>query len=178
MSGLTLLRYLLIPAVVVASAMPATLRAQSTWGRALMVTSDQEVGIVLPVARRLALRPDARFEYRVTSGGFPRSRAWFAVVGVSLLHTLHEDERLTTYLAPRIGTVLDGYEPDPGGESTNVNVSLAYGASGRITDRLSVFGEVGPEFDYTENSPVVGPPPTIVFRRWLVGTRLGVTIRF
>jgi hypothetical protein len=157
----------------------SALSAQEGRGNALVIGGAGQLGMLFEASDRLAIRPDLSYVRGSSNSSFGSGSSWDLVVGLATLHYLSREDRLRTYWTPRVSIAFEGSAPSIDGEQDSYTVSVALGARGNVTDRFSLFGEVGPELDYRETSATLGGNTfTSTSRQWSIANRVGVNLRF
>jgi hypothetical protein len=141
------------------------------------------IGVHLRVSEGLTIRPEISFTGTSVDQATIETSSWNLGVNVSALFTVHGDDRLRTYVAPRLeyARVSTNTSSDillvPVSLDSGRNVWGAtglFGARYSLSDRFALFGELGFGFSKTTLSDLDAQQPSI--RNW--GTRTGVGVVF
>jgi hypothetical protein len=158
-------------------AVAAPAAAQEVDRFSLVIGGHAHAGVLIPLTKSISLRPDLQLRRSSFSTAAIASTQTLAVVGLATLHYLSREDRLRTYLSPRLATQFRQRDPDDDTETDYLLVSLSYGVNGAVTDRLGVFAEAGPQLAYSESTNPAFPPKVITRDLAVVGV-IGVTFRF
>lgn len=142
------------------------------------------IGVHIPVADVVTIRPEVSFSATSVTDATIDTSSWNLGLSVSVLVALYRDDRLRTYIAPRLEygrastdsssstvvlpTTLDSDRNTWGG-------SGLFGAQYSLSSRFGVFGELGFGFSTTRLPAPVGTPRPSA-QSW--GTRTAVGIVF
>lgn len=152
------------------------LQAQDERRISLVVDGNGTAGLLIPITDGIALRPDFTYgRSSISSGRGLSGDSYSAMVGLSVLRYLSSEERLRTYVVPRVG--------HSWGSASNMrayDLSASFGGHADVVRRLGLFAETGVRFGYSETRidvPIVGEMLTIS-RNWRLISNVGATIRF
>ncbi len=145
----------------------------------LVIGGPGMAGLLVPVGSRTGIRLDLTLQHNSSSNTLGGGEVTFLTVGMSTLHQLRRlDDVLTMYVAPRLA-VREIYEDDPLGDTDQYQASVSLGFAGRITERLHLFAEIGPNLVYQESSIEFGGiSQRSTSRSWSIANSVGVTFRF
>lgn len=150
--------------------------AQSAERVSLVIGGPSHVGLAIPLGARFTLRPDLAYDYNTIGGSVGDASNSELQFGIGLLHELSRDDRLRTYIVPRVAFF--AFTGDSPVDIEQYLVSLSAGAHGAITDRFGIFAEVGPGLEYSERTTSAPFPGTAVLRSWSIRSGIGATVRF
>lgn len=117
---------------------------------ALVIAGPSTVGLQFPITARLMLRPDLSLTRLTFNVAGNETKFVNVGVGIGVLVTLSEIERLHTYVAPRVALSRNTF--DDGSFTDLWFFDAAFGVAAPLTSRLAIFGEVGPRVTYTDQS--------------------------
>ena len=147
------------------------------------------IGIIWHASGKVAIRPELTLTGGSSSGTSSTSATfdgsnWAVGTGLGVLLYLHTDDHLKTYFSPRVTYARTSVtnSNNTGANSTTAKLTSAnYGATGsfgaqyELSDKFSLFGEVGAGVNHTTGSSdgLLGKTTT---NTW--GTRSGVGVIF
>jgi len=151
------------------------LQAQDERRVSLVVDGNGTAGLLFPITDGIALRPDFTYgRSSISSGRGLSGDSYSAMVGLSVLRYLSSEERLRTYVVPRVGYSWGS------ARQRSYDLSAAFGGHADIVRRLGLFAETGLRFGYSEarfDVPLSGEMLT-VSRSWRLNSSVGATLRF
>jgi hypothetical protein len=141
------------------------------------------IGIHIPVSRVVTIRPEISFSGTSLEDVTVETSSWIVGLNVSALFYVHHDDRLRTYIAPRLEyghAWIDASSssialPLLNSDRTTWGGSGLFGAHYSLSDRFGIFGEIGFGFS-TSTLPGTILTATPTSKSW--GTRTAVGIVF
>jgi hypothetical protein len=164
-----------------------TASAQSAGKVGVTMGYPSSFGIVWHVSDKVAIRPELSINSSSSESNSSSFNAendtWTLGTGVSVLFYLRTHDKLRTYFSPRFTYNRNSTESTSSGvttstvESTATNTGVAgmFGAQYGLSDKFSVFGEIGAGFNHSDTS---GSPQVTTSSGNSWGTRTGVGVIF
>ena len=143
--------------VAASLALPPAASAQEPGKLGVTMGFPESVGILWHATEKVALRPEFSFEWSSTGDDTADINGHVFSTGISLLYYVGKHDRLSTYVSPRysFGRASTSFESDFSGERTTVShnhlFSGSFGAQYWLSDRFSVFGELGLDYRHTNS---------------------------
>ncbi len=176
-----LVRALWIPVAMLAAVRPS--HAQGAPRVGISMGYPAVIGIHIPASQAVTIRPEISFGGTSLTDVTVETSSWTLGLNVSALFYVHHDDRLRTYIAPRLEyghASIDTSSssivlPTLDNDRNTWGGSGLFGAHYSLSNRFGVFGEVG--FGYsTSTLPATSGTATPSAKSW--GTRTAVGIVF
>ncbi len=151
------------------------------------------VAVIWHMTNRVAIRPEVSLNWSSTEfetdlpidGGELSTDSFSTGIGVGALFYLSTTDRLRTYISPRINYVRTSidtnapFTPDLERTLDGFQVAGSFGGQFAVSDRFSVFGEVGLAYSKTTTTLEISPVNTETrMRTFGTRTTAGVTLYF
>jgi hypothetical protein len=161
-----------------------TASAQDAGKTGVTMGYPSSIGIVWHASDRVAIRPElsiAGSSSESSNSSFSAENdSWNLAVGVSALFYLRTYDRLKTYFSPRLTYARSTNENTSSGITTstitstvtNTGVSGSFGVQYGLSDKFSVFGELGVGFNHAKTTGSTSQVTTSKGNSW--STRSGV----
>ena len=174
-------RALWILVVILAAARPS--HGQDASGVGISMGYPGAIGIHIPVSPAVTIRPELSFGGTSLTDTTVETSSWTLGLNISALFYVHHDDRLRTYIAPRLEFGYSSIDtssttialPGLDGDRHTWGGSGSFGAHYSLSERFGVFGEVGSGFS-TSTLPTTSGTPSPTAKSW--GTRSAVGIVF
>lgn len=136
-----------VAALIATTLLPSAVAAQRE--RVSAVVRQGSIGVLVPMSPRWAIRPFTWYQVqRNSQPGIGSATTGQLTLGLGTLHYLGDTTGFRPYLAPsfsQIRSFLSGAD-----DLVAHTASVTFGAQARVVRRLSVFGETGLSFSYSE----------------------------